>query len=147
LFVETVWLASQVRQLGGSGRFHSNFDDNSTRLTFPLNQPRFKQSPEALNQWSRNYRRSYLSVCFSCHLLVLCQYALSLKPASRLRPTNACCPARHVPYYLAGLKRYFHAKRMEGLLSARGLRILDNGCEVLLEVPEKPLHLWCIIRG
>jgi hypothetical protein len=48
---------------------------------------------------------------------------------------------------LAGLKRYFHAKRMEGLLSARGLRILDSGCEVLLEHPEQPLRLWSIISG
>lgn len=36
---------------------------------------------------------------------------------------------------------------MEGLLSARGLRILDNACEVLLEAPQKPLHLWSILRG
>lgn len=47
----------------------------------------------------------------------------------------------------AGLKRYFHAKRMEGLLSARGLRILDSGCEVLLEQPDKPLHLWSTVSG
>jgi hypothetical protein len=47
----------------------------------------------------------------------------------------------------AGLKRYFHAKRMEGLLSARGLRILDSGCDELLEGEEgKPLQLWAIIR-
>jgi hypothetical protein len=52
-----------------------------------------------------------------------------------------------MPYCPTGLKRYFHAKRMEGLLSARGLRILDSGCEVLLEVPHKPLHLWSIISG
>jgi hypothetical protein len=47
----------------------------------------------------------------------------------------------------AGLKRYFHAKRMEGLLSASGLRILDSGCEVLLEAPHKPLHLWSIVSA
>jgi hypothetical protein len=34
---------------------------------------------------------------------------------------------------------------MEGLLSARGLRILDSGCEMLLEAPHKPLRLWSII--
>jgi hypothetical protein len=36
---------------------------------------------------------------------------------------------------------------MEGLLSARGLRILDSGCEVLLEAPDKPLHLWSTVSG
>lgn len=36
---------------------------------------------------------------------------------------------------------------MEGLLSARGLRILDSGCEVLLEQPDKPLHLWDTVSG
>lgn len=45
----------------------------------------------------------------------------------------------------SGLKRYFYGKRMEGLLSARGLRILDAGCEVGLEDPSKPLDLWRII--
>eukprot|EP00882_Tetradesmus_deserticola_P034034 GHRQ01038931.1.p1 GENE.GHRQ01038931.1~~GHRQ01038931.1.p1 ORF type:complete len:508 (+),score=242.21 GHRQ01038931.1:112-1524(+) len=45
-------------------------------------------------------------------------------------------------WLLSGLKRYFHGKRMEGLLSARGLRILDAGCEVGLEDPSKPLRLW-----
>lgn len=45
----------------------------------------------------------------------------------------------------AGLKRYFHAKRMEGLLSSRGLRILDAACESALEAPAKPLNLWCTI--
>jgi hypothetical protein len=42
----------------------------------------------------------------------------------------------------AGLKRYFYGKRMEGLLSARGLRILDAACEVGLEDPSKPVRLW-----
>jgi hypothetical protein len=31
---------------------------------------------------------------------------------------------------------------MEGLLSARGLRILDAACEVGLEDPSKPVRLW-----
>lgn len=66
-------------------------------------------------------------------------------PAMHKCTKKSCQPAS--PPLPTGLKRYFHAKRMEGLLSARGLRILDNGCEVLLESPEKPLHLWCIIRG
>eukprot|EP00878_Enallax_costatus_P024415 GHUV01026053.1.p1 GENE.GHUV01026053.1~~GHUV01026053.1.p1 ORF type:complete len:446 (+),score=124.99 GHUV01026053.1:140-1339(+) len=48
--------------------------------------------------------------------------------------------ARH--WLVSGLKRYFHSKRMEGLLSARGLRILDGSCEIALEDPRKPLALW-----
>jgi hypothetical protein len=47
---------------------------------------------------------------------------------------------------VTGLKRYFYSKRMEGLLSARGLRILDNSCDFALENPYKPLRLWCIVR-
>ncbi|KAF6264741.1 hypothetical protein COO60DRAFT_18214 [Scenedesmus sp. NREL 46B-D3] len=45
-------------------------------------------------------------------------------------------------WLLSGLKRYFHGKRMEGLLSARGLRILDAACEVGLEDASRPLRLW-----
>ncbi|WIA16848.1 hypothetical protein OEZ85_013781 [Tetradesmus obliquus] len=45
-------------------------------------------------------------------------------------------------WLLSGLKRYFYGKRMDGLLSAAGLRILDSACEVALEDPTKPLRLW-----
>lgn len=45
-----------------------------------------------------------------------------------------------------GLKRYFHGKRMQGLLSARGLRILDFGCDTLLDDPYRPMALWDIIE-
>eukprot|EP00879_Flechtneria_rotunda_P004544 GHRR01004799.1.p1 GENE.GHRR01004799.1~~GHRR01004799.1.p1 ORF type:complete len:1688 (+),score=648.93 GHRR01004799.1:153-5216(+) len=48
-------------------------------------------------------------------------------------------------WLVSGLKRYFHAKRMEGLLSARGLRILDYSCDTLLDEPHKRLALWGII--
>ncbi|GAB4813268.1 hypothetical protein N2152v2_000314 [Parachlorella kessleri] len=43
---------------------------------------------------------------------------------------------------LAGLKRYFHAKRMEGLLSVQGMRILDYACELAAEHADQPLGLW-----
>ncbi|KAK9789036.1 hypothetical protein WJX73_003859 [Symbiochloris irregularis] len=46
---------------------------------------------------------------------------------------------------VVGFKRYFHGKRIEGLLSSRGLRILDNACDAELEHPERPLSLWTII--
>jgi hypothetical protein len=51
-------------------------------------------------------------------------------------------PCIHIYNATAGLKRYFYGKRMEGLLSARGLRILDAACEVGLEDPSKPVRLW-----
>ncbi|KAI8472713.1 MAG: Sodium/hydrogen exchanger family-domain-containing protein [Monoraphidium minutum] len=50
-------------------------------------------------------------------------------------------------WLVSGLKRYFHAKRMQGLLSARGLRILDHGCDTLLDDPYRPLELWDVIDG
>ena len=43
---------------------------------------------------------------------------------------------------VVGLKRYFHSKRIEGLLSSRGLRILDNACDAAIEDPFVPLALW-----
>lgn len=39
----------------------------------------------------------------------------------------------------AGLKRYFHAKRGEGLLSAQGLRILDYACDRAIDQAQAPL--------
>ena len=49
-------------------------------------------------------------------------------------------------WLVSGLKRYFHAKRMEGLLSAQGLRILDSSCDMLLENPHEPLGLWELLQ-
>ena len=40
---------------------------------------------------------------------------------------------------VAGLKRYFHAKRSEGLLSMEGLRILDYACDVAADRSLDPL--------
>ncbi|GAB4814387.1 hypothetical protein N2152v2_001433 [Parachlorella kessleri] len=40
---------------------------------------------------------------------------------------------------VAGLKRYFHAKRSEGLLSMEGLRILDYACDVAADRALGPL--------
>jgi hypothetical protein len=60
-----------------------------------------------------------------------------------LTPSFPSAPSSLPP---AGLKRYFHGKRMQGLLSARALRILDFGCDTLLDDPYKPLALWEIIE-
>ncbi|GFH19949.1 Na_H_Exchanger domain-containing protein, partial [Haematococcus lacustris] len=43
---------------------------------------------------------------------------------------------------LSGLKRHFHAKHTEGLLSDRGLRLLDWCCDSALDEADTPLDLW-----
>ncbi|KAL4858875.1 Protein ACTIVITY OF BC1 COMPLEX KINASE 3 [Chlorella vulgaris] len=45
---------------------------------------------------------------------------------------------------VAGLKRYFHAKRGEGLLSAQGLRILDYACDRAMDQAHAPLDIWSV---
>jgi hypothetical protein len=62
----------------------------------------------------------------------------------RCAPTLLPLPSPPTP--CAGLKRYFHGKRMQGLLSARGLRILDFGCDTLLDDPYNPVALWDVIE-
>jgi len=57
-------------------------------------------------------------------------------------PTHSpatCLPLFASHYRLAGLKRYFHSKRGEGLLSAQGLRILDYACDCAINCPHQPL--------
>ena len=46
-------------------------------------------------------------------------------------------PAPPLPL-CAGLKRYFHSKRGEGLLSAQGLRILSYACDLAIDL-QQPL--------
>jgi len=45
---------------------------------------------------------------------------------------------------LMGMKRYFHAKRREGLLSSHGLRILNEAVDLSLDRPERKLSVWKI---
>ncbi|PRW44236.1 Sodium hydrogen exchanger 7 [Chlorella sorokiniana] len=45
---------------------------------------------------------------------------------------------------VAGLKRYFHAKRGEGLLSTKGLRILDYACDRAADCAYQPLDIWSV---
>ncbi|GMH41796.1 hypothetical protein BSKO_09706 [Bryopsis sp. KO-2023] len=47
---------------------------------------------------------------------------------------------------LAGMKKYFHEKRMAGLLSSRGLRILDSGCDIGMNHPDRPLDTWAYVK-
>lgn len=45
---------------------------------------------------------------------------------------------------LMGMKRYFHAKRREGLLSSHGLRILNEAVDLSLDRPVRgPLRPAC----
>jgi hypothetical protein len=41
-----------------------------------------------------------------------------------------------------GLKRYFHHKRLEGLLSNQALRVLDNIMDTIIDQPVKPQPAW-----
>ena len=43
---------------------------------------------------------------------------------------------------VAGLKRYFHDKRGQGLLSGRGIVVLDHACDVAMDASASPLVMW-----
>ncbi|BDA42347.1 probable Na(+)/H(+) antiporter NhaH at N-terminal half [Coccomyxa sp. Obi] len=45
-----------------------------------------------------------------------------------------------------GLKRYFHGKRLEGLLSTQALRVLDNAMDTIIDKPDRPLKGWTILE-
>ncbi|KAL4855761.1 Sodium/hydrogen exchanger 8 [Chlorella vulgaris] len=47
---------------------------------------------------------------------------------------------------IAGLKRYFHAKRLEGLLSVQGLRILEYACDYAAEHTLQSLSVWKLLE-
>jgi len=67
--------------------------------------------------------------------------------AARAPPAAAPCCAeaetaeRRVRLAL-GLKRYFHHKRIEGLLSNQALRVLDNIMDTIIDQPVKPQPAW-----
>ena len=64
-----------------------------------------------------------------------CWWRGNLVGAGCLSPLVNCCQG-------AGLKRAFHARHQEGLLSGRGLRILDFCCDSALDEPGRQLDLW-----
>ncbi|CAL5219904.1 g1831 [Coccomyxa viridis] len=47
---------------------------------------------------------------------------------------------------VVGMKRYFHGKRMEGLLSVKALRVLDNAMDTIIEKPDDPKSGWSILE-
>jgi hypothetical protein len=61
--------------------------------------------------------------------------------ASVVRPLFTTQPGSRIrtPPSPPGLKRYFHAKRGEGLLSPTGLRILDHACDRAIDCSGEPL--------
>jgi hypothetical protein len=62
-------------------------------------------------------------------------YHLSALPAGAVERLREEMLAEHRMRLLSGLRRYFHRKRHEGLLSAQGLRMLENACDNCLENP------------
>jgi hypothetical protein len=49
-------------------------------------------------------------------------------------------------HFSTGLKRYFHTKHEEGLLSGQGMRILDYCCGVAADHPEDAIDLWTSVE-
>ena len=47
---------------------------------------------------------------------------------------------------IAGLKKYYHAKQREGLLSGRGTQVLDWACSIAMDEPDRPLNVWQIVH-
>jgi len=48
---------------------------------------------------------------------------------------------------VSGLKRHFTARRLAGLLSSRGLRVLQYSCDEILENTGSSLRLWPILEA
>lgn len=48
---------------------------------------------------------------------------------------------------VAGLKRYFHDKRKQGLLSGRGMVVVDHACDVAMDTSASPLDMWSSLEG
>lgn len=47
---------------------------------------------------------------------------------------------------VAGLKRYFHDKRGQGLLSGRGIVELDHACDAAMDRSDEPLSIWRVVE-
>jgi hypothetical protein len=63
-------------------------------------------------------------------------------PAGALQRLHEEMLAEHRMRLIAGLKRYFHRKRHEGLLSSQGLRLLDNACDTCTDAPLDELDVF-----
>lgn len=67
---------------------------------------------------------------------------LEALPASALTRLHAEMLAEARMRVLASLKRYFHRKRHEGLLSGNGLRMLDNACDTCIDRSFEPIDVF-----
>jgi hypothetical protein len=47
---------------------------------------------------------------------------------------------------VAGLKRYFHDKRRQGLLTGRGILVLDHACDAAMDRAAGPLTIWKLVE-
>lgn len=47
---------------------------------------------------------------------------------------------------LSGVKRSFVARRMNGMLTVEGLRVLQFGCDSSAHHAERPLHVWSVLE-
>jgi hypothetical protein len=50
-------------------------------------------------------------------------------------------------WLVEGLQRQFQIKRLQGLVSAKGLRILAHTCERQLSDPSSPLDMWSHLQA
>ena len=47
---------------------------------------------------------------------------------------------------VAGLKRYFHEKRGQGLLTGPGILVLDHACDAAMDSSAHPLIIWKLVE-
>jgi hypothetical protein len=62
--------------------------------------------------------------------------------ASKRRPETGSAVEELRVRLANSLKRHFHAKRADGLLSGRATRVLDTACDEAIDEPAAPLRLW-----
>ena len=69
-------------------------------------------------------------------------HQLAALPAGALQRLHEEMVGEHRMRLIAGLKRYFHRKHNEGLLSSQGLRTLDHACDTCMDHPELPIDIF-----
>jgi hypothetical protein len=69
-------------------------------------------------------------------------HQLAALPAGALQRLHEEMVAEHRLRVIAGMKRYFHRKRNEGLLSSVGLRTLDHACDTCMDAPGQRIDIF-----
>eukprot|EP00892_Ulva_mutabilis_P007352 jgi/Ulvmu1/498/UM001_0506.1 len=67
---------------------------------------------------------------------------LSALPAGAMRRLQEEMLAEQRMRLIAGMKRYAHRKRHEGLLSGHGLRMFEHACDSSMDTPERPINVF-----